>query len=112
MKLEEAIEGVLATLEGSTLAEVNPEYLRGQVNLLAELFPVEGMTTSDRMAEIHATLKQMSLPEPTLGELVAEVLRESPIVWPNAGDRLMDTYEGLTAQIMQVVRDNTTYEGE
>ena len=53
MTLDEAIEAVLYTLEGASLNEVDPEFLRGQVNLLAEMFPVEEMPTSERMDEIE-----------------------------------------------------------
>lgn len=47
--LAEAIDAVLRTnTEATDFDNGGSEFLRGQANLLAELFPIEGRTASDR----------------------------------------------------------------
>lgn len=114
-RLDTAIEAVLRTLEGSGELDdgFQSEFVRGQINLLAEMFPIAEMPTSERMDELLEVIREehrrASGGGLTLYDHIENVLQRSDIVWPKYG---MATIQQLTAEIVQVVRDNTTYEGD
>lgn len=113
--LDTAIESVLRTLEGSGELDDGfmSEFVRGQVNLLAEMFPITGRTTDERMDDLLEIIREQHRRTSdgglTLSDHIEAVLRTSDIVWPKYG---MSTIQHLTASIMRAVRDNTTYEGD
>lgn len=102
---EEGIRAVMLTMDGSDLRDVDPEYLRGQANLLAEMFPMPGVGTSERTDEILSTIRRLLTGDAglTLTDHVEDVLRRSDIVWSKYGQT---TIQQLAAEIVRVVEEN------